>query len=368
MNSSVKAAPQLRLGLIGTGFMGPAHVEAYQKIGLEQPESGCAVEAVCDLRPEVLTEFANRFGIVKAYSDAAQLIDDPDIDAVSIITPDRFHASLSIAALEKGKHVLCEKPLAVDYGEAQRMVAAAQASGLRNMVNFSYRVAPALQQAQQIVASGEIGEIVHMEARYLQSWLSCREWRDDPTWLWRLSSEHGSKGALGDIGVHILDFASFPVSQQAGDIAAVQCMLQTFESLKGKQQGPYTLDANDSALISAQLENGALASIHTSRWATGRLNSLYLAIYGSKGGIKINLDESPHILQLCDQENKDRGHWYTVHCPATPSNYERFVQSIQTGGTQQPDFARGAKIQRVLDACFVSASERGRLVNVDEIS
>ncbi|MEM9424705.1 MAG: Gfo/Idh/MocA family oxidoreductase, partial [Spirochaetota bacterium] len=277
------------------------------------------------------------------------------------------HEKLSIAALKAGKHVLCEKPLALNYAEARRMVVAARNSGLQNMVNFSYRDAPALQHARQLVSDGVIGEVLHLEARYLQSWLSSRvwgDWRSDPAWLWRLSSQHGSKGVLGDIGVHILDFASYPVERQTGPIEAVHCTLQTFSGVKGEQLGEYTLDANDSAVINARFANGALASIHTSRWATGHINALYLGVYGTKGGIKIDLDESPDMLRLCDEQHKDQAQWQMLSCPPTPNNYERFVRSIRTGRAEAPDFGRGAEIQKLLDACFSSHAERGRLQEV----
>ena len=356
----------IRLGIIGTGGMASRHAHAFEQIA----EPDCEIRAACDLRPQELAQFTSKFGIAQSYTRAEELMANPKIDAVSIVTPDATHAQLSIAALKAGKHVLCEKPLALNYGEARHMAAMAQAADLQNMVNLSYRDTPALQQAQQIVASGEIGEIIHIQAHYLQSWLSSQvwgDWRSNPSWLWRLSSQHGSKGVLGDLGVHILDFASFPVAEQAGPIEAVHCTLQTFNSLKGKQFSNYTLDANDSALISARFAAGTLASIHTSRWATGHVNSLFLGIYGSKGGIKINLDQSPKLLQLCDEHNKDRPHWYTVHCPPTPNNYERFVRSIQTGCAEPPDFAYGALMQQVLDACFASHAEQGKLLAVNQI-
>ena len=362
------AAATLRLGIIGTGEMAHAHAEAYADM------PGCELWSACDLRDRELREFGAKFGIRNCYRDAQAMLADPELDAVSVVTPDSSHAELNIAALQAGKHVLCEKPLAVNYDEAKRMLVAAQESGLRNMVNLTYRNAPCIQYAREIVSGGEIGEVVHVEAKYLQSWLSSKvwgDWRSSPTWLWRLSARHGSRGVLGDIGVHILDFASYPLCEvgegSEGGFAALGCTLKTFEEIKGRQLGEYSLDANDSALIQAQFACGALGSIHVSRWATGRVNSLYLGIYGTKGAIEIDLDQSWNILQLCDDENKDRAHWYTVHCPQTPSNFQRFVSSIQTGQAEAPDFACGAKIQRVLDACFASASERGAMLPVSRI-
>ncbi len=384
MDSS-KHSKQLGIGIIGCGRMAHAHATAYRQI------EGCELSAACDLRPKELGEFCRKHDIPRSYESAEALLADPGIDAVSVVTPDASHAELSIAALRAGKHVLCEKPLALNYQEARQMLISVSKDSLQggpdslgaqkrsriNMVNLSYRNAPAIQKAREIILSGEIGEVVHLRAGYLQSWLSSSvwgDWRSDPHWLWRLSSRHGSKGVLGDVGVHILDFASYPLGPSAGAFERLHCQLATFEQIKGRQlaeQPDYILDANDSALISVEFAGGALGSIDTTRWATGHVNSLTLGIYGNKGAIEIDLDSSPSALQLCDRENKDRAHWYTIKCSETPSNFQHFVRSIlnlEEGGSGNglPDFARGAEIQRVLDACFLSA-EQGRQLRVAEI-
>jgi predicted dehydrogenase len=258
--------------------------------------------------------------------------------------------------------VLCEKPLATNHKDAKRMVAAARRAGVINMVNFSYRNAPAIQKAARLVQSGKLGDIVHLEASYLQSWLVSKSWGDwktSPGWLWRLSTAHGSHGVLGDIGVHILDFASFP----AGPIKSVQARLKTFDRLKGKRIGPYTLDANDSAAIQVEFANGALGVIHTTRWATGHHNSLALEIHGTKGALRVDLDRSPDQVEVCLGPDVDRARWRPLRAAATPDIYRRFIQAIRTGTSGDPDFARGAEIQKVLDAC-IESDRLGRAVPV----
>ena len=138
-----------------------------------------------------------------------------------------------------------------------------------------------------MVLAGEIGEIKHVEASYLQSWLVSKfwgDWRTDPKWLWRLSRSHGSNGVLGDVGIHILDFASYGAGL---DIDHVFCRLKTFDKAPGNRIGEYELDANDSFTMALDFSNGAFGVVHASRWATGHLNELRLRMYGDKGGIEV---------------------------------------------------------------------------------
>ena len=172
-----------------------------------------------------------------------------EFDAVVNSTPDPVHKPTTLAALEKGKAVFCEKPLAVTADDAFAMVEAAERAGVVNMVNLTYRNAHAIQMARRMVEAGEIGAIRHVGASYLQSWLTGRHWGDwrvDERWLWRLSTAHGSGGVLGDIGIHILDFVTFGTGL---DIAALSARLKTFDKAEGGVIGEYRLDANDSCAM-----------------------------------------------------------------------------------------------------------------------
>jgi predicted dehydrogenase len=259
--------------------------------------------------------------------------------------------------LKAGKHVLCEKPLAVNYPDAKRMAAAASKAGVINMVNFSYRDWPCIQAVKEVIRRGDIGEIRHVEASYLQAWLASKiwgDWRTIPAWLWRLSSGHGSKGVLGDVGVHILDFATFPV----GPIASVYANLKAFPKAPGNRIGEYKLDANDSAVLNVEFQNGALGTIHTTRWCGGHANRIFLKIAGTKGTVEIDSDRTTSGYRICSGKNLDKGIWKDVAVAGVPNNYQRFIKSIRTGKQDQPDFSRGAEIQKVLDACFVSDAKR----------
>jgi len=301
--------------------------------------------------------FAEKHAIPLAFGSTSDLLSGADFDAVSIVTPDAFHAPVSLECLAAGKHVLCEKPLALSTSDANKMVAAARKSDVVNMVNFSYRDWPAIQAAAAVIRRGGIGEIRHVEASYLQAWLPSKiwgDWRTNPTWLWRLSTGHGSMGALGDVGVHIVDFATFP----CGPVKEVYCRMKAFPKAPGNRVGKYKLDANDSAILTVEFANGALGTIHTSRWIGGHANRLALKIAGTKGTIAMDSEVSTTSYKICAGKDLDKCAWQDVPCKPVPTNYARFIAAIRTGKPGEADFARGAEVQRVLDACFQSQSKK----------
>lgn len=344
----------VKLGIIGTGGMAHAQADMFRKV------KGCRLDAACDVDPTRVAAFATRYGIARTFTSTAELLRGGGIDAVSVVTPDAMHAPVTLEALRHGVHVLCEKPLALNVAEARKMTSAARRKGVVNMVNFSYRRSGALEKAAQWIRSGKLGEVLHFEASYLQSWLNSKawgDWRTNPAWLWRLSTEHGSKGVLGDVGVHIIDMATYA----AGEIANVECRLKTFDALKGRKINGYRLDANDSVIIQCELKNGALGTIHATRWAAGHVNSLRLRVYCERGGLEVDLDRGYEILRHCTGPAIDKATWLEMACKPAPNVVERFVRSVRTGKNDQPDFARGAAVQRVLDACFESDAGRCRV-------
>jgi predicted dehydrogenase len=337
----------IRLAIIGTGGMANEHVKQFKTI------DDCAIVAGVDIDQKRVEEFCAKHAIPEALTSVKELLKRKDIDALSIVTPDAFHAPLSIQALKAGKHVLCEKPLALNYPDARKMVVAAKRSGKINMFNLSYRNWPAIHAVAEVVQKGGIGEVRHLEASYLQSWLTSRiwgDWKTSPTWLWRLSTRHGSKGVLGDIGVHILDFATYPT----GKLSSIHCKLKTFPKAPRNRIGRYYLDANDSAVMTVELKNGALGVIHTTRFASGHANRLYLKISGNKGAVEIDSDRSTTSYRICVGPDLDKAAWKEVDAPAVPSIYQRFIASIKSGKQSQPDFARGAEIQKLMDTAFLS--------------
>ena len=338
--------------IVGTGGMASAHAQAFQNI------RGCKIVAGVDIDLQKAKAFCEEHGIPKAYDSVESLLKHEDFDAASVVTPDAFHQSCVLPLLKAKKHVLCEKPLAPVATDAKDMWQKAKKSGVIHMVNFSYRNSSALQKVQQVVASGKLGRIHHFEAHYLQSWLTSNAWGDwktTPAWLWRLSTEHGSKGSLGDIGVHIVDLASFACNE---NITEVFGQLECFSKAPNEQIGDYKLDANDSSFMTVKLSGGGMGTITTTRWATGQCNSLAIRIHGEKGGIRLDLDQSYDEYEICTGKDIHTSTWKTKKAKSSPTIYQRFIKSIKSGINDPSDFQRGYEIQKVLDATITSNEQK----------
>ncbi len=348
----------VRVLILGTGGMANNHAESFGAI------EGVTVVAGIDTRPEQLATFCDRHGIAKRFASIDEAITWGEFDAVTNVTPDAAHYATTLPFLAAGKHVLCEKPLATNEADAEAMAAAAAQAGVINMVNLSYRNVAALQQAARMVADGAIGTVRHFEASYLQSWLTqpaWGHWDKESQWLWRLSTKHGSKGVLGDVGIHILDFALFVAGL---DAAEVSCRLATFQKAEGDQIGEYPLDANDSATMQLVLSNGALGTVAATRFASGHLNDLRLRIYGNTGGLEVAWENNVSRLRACLGGDLQEARWHDIDPPVLPTIYQRFIAAIRGEGAPDPDFARGAMLQRLLDRAEQSAGQGGLSLRV----
>lgn len=348
----------VRILILGTGGMAKNHAEAFAAI------PGVTLVAGIDTRAEQLAAFQKAHNIPHGFGSVQEAIAWGEFDAVTNVTPDAAHYVTTLPFLSAGKHVLCEKPLATNARDAEDMATAAAMAGVVNMVNLSYRNVPALQHAAQMVRDGAIGTIRHFEASYLQSWLTqpaWGHWDREPQWLWRLSTKHGSKGVLGDVGIHILDFATFIAGMEA---TQVSCLLQTFDKAPGGQIGEYVLDANDSATMQVRLANGALGTVAATRFATGHLNDLRLRLYGQTGGLEVTFEKAVSRLRACRGDDILTGTWAEVDCPPVPTVYQRFIAAIRGESAPEPDFARGAALQRLLDRAVDSADQDGKLLAV----
>ncbi|MFW6286614.1 MAG: Gfo/Idh/MocA family protein [Candidatus Sumerlaeota bacterium] len=341
----------IKLGIVGTGGIANWHAKNFQ------PMHGVEIVACADLVKERAEDYAERFGVNAAYGDYEEMFDKEDLDAVSVTTTDSGHCPVSLAALKKNLHVFCEKPLADNLKDAKRMAAAAKRKkGLITGVNFSYRNNDGTQKAARMIASGKIGRVMHVEGSYLQAWLASQhwgDWRTMPKWLWRLSTAHGSMGCLGDVGVHLFDLAGFVV----GDIVEVDCLMKTFD--KGKKKiGEYTLDANDGFAANVAFRNGAIGTLHSSRWASGHVNTVALRVFGDKGALDLNLDRGENPLMGCLGKDFDKVQWKPVRLAKKPSTFQRFITAIRTGKQCQTSFEGGARVQAYLDACMRSNEDR----------
>ncbi|MEO3857216.1 Gfo/Idh/MocA family oxidoreductase [Acrocarpospora sp. B8E8] len=378
------------VGMVGYAFMGRVHSQAWRSVGafFDLPLSPSM--AVLSGRSAGRTaDAAESLGWAAVETDWKELVKRDDVQLVDICTPGDSHAEIAIAALEAGKHVLCEKPLANTVEEAEAMAAAARAAaarGVRSMVAFNYRRVPAIALARQLVAEGRLGQIRHVRAQYLQDWIV------DPQFplVWRLQKDKAGSGALGDIGAHIVDTAQFIL----GDLlTGVSALTETFIKERpladasaglsaagsGAATGPVTVD--DAALFTGRFAGGAVASFEATRFATGRKNALRIEVNGSLGSIAFDFEEMNELWfydhTLPPEEGGFRrvlvtegGHPYAgaYWPPGHGLGYENtftneikdFLEAIAGGYDPTPSFEDGLQVQRVLAAVERSAAEESR--------
>jgi predicted dehydrogenase len=339
-------AKPVRLLILGTGGMAKAHAAAFK----DDPR--CEIVATCDVMPGRAAEFSKSFGVANHFEDLDKAIAWGQFDAAANVTPDAIHYPTTMKLLAAKKHVLCEKPLAENFKLADEMARIADGSGLINMVNLTYRNVAAIHEARKLVTSGQLGNIRHVEASYRQSWLVGNHWGDWktlPMWLWRLSQKHGSLGVLGDVGIHIMDFASFACNAVP---VSVQSRLKTFHKAEGDKIGEYPLDANDSFVSTVEFSNGAIGIIQASRFMTGHDNELHLRVHGDKGAVEVKHFEGWTELRMCLGTNVNTMAWNHIKPQPVETNYRKFISAIASGKNGDPDFRRAADIQKVLDLCF----------------
>ncbi|HEX5847842.1 MAG TPA: Gfo/Idh/MocA family oxidoreductase, partial [Rubrobacter sp.] len=310
---------EIGVGLVGYKFMGRAHSNAYRQVGrFFDVDPAPRMNAICGRDEAGVSEAARTLGWESYETDYRRLIARDDIGLVDVVTPGNTHREIVLAALEAGKHVLCEKPLANDLAEAREMLEAARNAGTVNMVCFNYRRAPAVQLARKLVADGRLGEIRHWRATYLQDFIM----EPDFPLIWRLQKEVAGSGALGDIGAHIVDLAQFVV----GPIAEVTGMTETFigerpleeegpggglSATGGTRMGRVTVD--DAAAFLARFENGAVGTFEATRFAAGRRNQNSFEVNGSKGSVAFDLERMNELEVFFTEDDPDVQGFRTVN-------------------------------------------------------
>ncbi|MFD0678644.1 MULTISPECIES: Gfo/Idh/MocA family protein [unclassified Paenibacillus] len=374
--------------MIGYNFMGKAHSNAYRQLPFFFEKSAVPVlKAIAGRNEEEVQKASRKMGWASYETDWRKLIERDDIDVVDIATPNHTHVEMAIAALEAGKHVICEKPLAITLEEAKRMKAAADRSGKVNMLMHNYRFAPAVQFAKQLICEGKLGEIRHIRAVYLNQSMI------DPNrpFRWRLSKEIAGYGALGDIGSHIIDLASFLV----GDFKKVSGMMETFVKSR-PDAGPdgqpnydkmIEVDVDDTSAFLAKFENGAVGVFEATRYAGGNKNGNRFEINGEKGSIRWDFEHMNELqVYFTDEDELLRG-FRTINCtemkhpyagnywpPGHILGYEHtfisliyeLINGVANGLNPQPNFADGVYNQAVMEAVSKS-SELGRWVNISDL-
>ncbi|MFB7237180.1 Gfo/Idh/MocA family protein [Streptomyces sp. NPDC056269] len=381
------APPTLGIGMVGYAFMGAAHSQGWRTAGrvFDLPLRP-VLAAVAGRDATAVRAAARRHGWAAAETDWRALIARDDVQLVDVCTPGDSHAEIAVAALEAGKHVLCEKPLANSVAEAETMAAAAEAAAARGqiaMVGFNYRRVPALSYARQLIADGRLGTLRHVRVSYLQDWLV------DPAFplTWRLEREHAGSGALGDLGAHAVDLAQYLAGEP---LVGVSALTETFVRKRpllsgvtagglaggagSETYGQVTVD--DAALFTGRLASGALASFEATRMAAGRKNALRLEINGERGSLAFDLERlnelSFHdhtepavtagfrrILVTEPDHPYLEGWWPPGHALGYEHTFAHqahdLVHAVASGIAPAPSFADGLQVQRVLAAVEESA-------------
>ena len=376
----------LDVGMLGYRFMGKAHSNALARLPMFFPDAPATNRDVLVGRDEAaLDDAAGRLGFNRISTDWEAVVDD--VDVFYNLGPNHVHAAPSIAALEAGTPVFCEKPLARTLDEAQRMADAAADAGVPAGIAFNYRFIPAIQYARNLIADGVLGEVRHVRGRYLQDWLV------DPQepWSWRNDAELAGSGALGDLGAHTVDLCQFLVGDAdgGGPIERVSGRLRTFvderpvtDDGEGGDATEYReVTVDDAYTAQVEFAEGAVGTLEASRFATGHKNTHTVEIEGSTGALKFDLERLNELellredsrgfetVLVTDPEDPYVDHWWPpghvvgwehtfVH-----ENYE-FLGAVADGGSQEPSFADGLAVQRVLDA-IERSDETGAWVEVE---
>lgn len=377
---------QVNVGMIGYKFMGKAHSQAYRDVPMFFPHTGAkpVMKLICGRDRAGVEQAASQFGWEDSITDWRELIARDDIDVVDINAPSDAHKEIAVAAAQAGKHIFCEKPLALTLAESREMLQAATAAGVKHMVGFNYRFAPAVQLARKLVSEGRLGRIFHFRAWFLQDWIV------DPDFplVWRLDKNIAGSGSHGDLGAHLIDLAHYLV----GDMTEVIGMNETFIkerpkpasmtglSAKGSAdapRGPVTVD--DATLFMARFAGGALGSFEATRFAPGHRCTNAFEINGSKGSVKFDFERMNELqVYFTDDADDVQGFrrvlatdpahayadawWPPGHTIGYAQTFTHEVVELMNALAEDrqpvPSFVDGVKCQAVLEAVDRSIEQR----------
>jgi predicted dehydrogenase len=320
---------EIKVGIVGTGFIGPAHLEGLRRNNIK-------VGGLAEATPELAQKKASELGIEKAYPSMEAMLADPEINAVHLATPNHLHYPHAKAALLAGKHVICEKPLAMNTSESAELVRLAAEMHLVNAINFNLRFYPISQHARSLVQSGELGEIFILQGSYLQDWLYL------PTdWNWRLEPGlGGTLRAVADIGSHWLDLTTFITGLR---VESVMADFKTFHPIRKKPAKPVEtftgklltpadyidqpIKTEDYASILLRYASGAHGVLTVSQVSAGRKNRLYYEIDGSKSAISFDSERNNELWI----GHRDRPNEWLLKDPSLLSPEARSVTSYPGG-------------------------------------
>lgn len=370
---------ELRIGMIGCGFMGRTHSNAYNQVSrffsdlLYKP----VLQAVCSRRKEKVKAFADQWGYKSYETDWRKMIERDDIDVIDICTPNHLHAEIAIAAAKAGKMVFTEKPLARNLKESEEMVKAVEIAGVTNMVWYNYRRIPAVILAKKIIDSGKLGQIFHYRANFLQDWTINANLPQGGDAAWRMDVDVAGSGVTGDLLAHCIDTALW----LNGKIKDVSAITETFIKERvhldtGKMQ---EVGIDDACIFHCHFENGSLGLFESTRYARGHKALYTFEINGEHASLRWDLHDLNRLEIFDNSVESDIKGWTSIHVtngdhpymdkwwvPGLSIGYEHsfihqvadMLKSLETGEMVQPDFANALETQKVCQAVIESAKER----------
>lgn len=376
----------LNVGMVGYGLMGRAHTNAFRKVRNFFPgEIHPVLKAACGRDEAQVKAFAETWGYESTETDWRKLIERDDIDLIDIAAPNNVHAEIALAAAKAGKIVMCEKPLAMNAGEGDAMVAAVEEAGVANMVWYNYRRVPAVTLAKQLIDRGQLGKIFHYRANFLQDWTISEDVPQGGAGTWRLDASVAGSGVTGDLLAHCIDTAQW----LNGGITTVTATTETFvkqraDAATGEKR---EVKIDDASMFMGRFENGSLALFEATRYARGHKALYTLEINGEHASLKWDLHDL-HRLQYFDHRDESvlRG-WRSIHLsdsdqpymdhwwiPGVQIGFEHtfvhqvadFLAGIESGTPAAPTFRDALKTDRVTDAVLASAAS-GQWTNVASV-
>ncbi|MCL2775177.1 MAG: Gfo/Idh/MocA family oxidoreductase [Oscillospiraceae bacterium] len=400
------AKKNINVGLIGYKFMGKAHSNALSKIGMFFDNSAnINMKVICGRNEEWIKQSAEKYGWSEYELSWEKLVKRPDINMIDITAPSNVHKEIAIAAANEGKHIFCEKPLALTLADAREIYETAEKNKIKHQIGFNYRFAPAVLLAKKLIDDSKIGRIFHVRANFLQDWII------DPDFplVWRLDKKVCGSGSLGDLGAHFIDMARF----LAGEFSTVMAMSKTFvksrplsesmTGLSGKAVSidPRSIEAGDAApcadvevddgtVFVAEFKNGALGVFEATRFAQGHKNDMSIEINGELGSLKFIFERMNELqyfsaadepgtqgFRLIQASEAIHPYMYAWWPVGHVIGYEHtfihelyeFTESIANDKPLNPicpDFMDGVKCSQIIEAVELSC-ERKALVEVDSL-
>lgn len=381
----------IRIGMIGYGFMGRAHSNAFRRVdNFFKLGHTPVLQAACGRDADKLAAFVDDWGYASSESDWRKLVARDDIDLIDIGAPNHLHRDMALAAAANGKMVTCEKPLAMNVAEAEEMTKAVEDASVANMVWFNYRRVPAITLAKQVIDEGRIGRPFHFRATYLQDWTIAEDVPQGGAALWRLDANVAGSGVTGDLLAHSIDTAMWLNGPITRVVARTETFITEREHVETGKREPVTID--DACMFLAEFANGSLGTFESTRYARGRKNYNTFELNGEDGSVFFDL-EDPQYLKFFEYTQLQSGKkvedhltgWRNVHVtnfehpymdkwwvPGCTIGYEHtfvhafadFLKGLDTGEAAQPDFRAALATQRVCDAVLESARS-GQWTSID---